>query len=200
MKLRFAHLFSGGIDSTVMLYDILEQGGSAYCLLFLYGQRHSKELDYAQETCGRLGVDYTVIELPHQVFKRSALTGGMPKVDLVGGPTVVPNRNMVFLSIAAGFAVSHDIKMISWAANRDDAMHYPDCRPAFRDYMEEAFDAAETGVRIHAPFLGMTKADVVRLGRRLNVPFDKTWSCYAGDTIPCGECGACIVREKALAC
>lgn len=197
---KFIHLFSGGLDSTVLLYDLLDSGDKAHCLLFNYGQRHAKELNFAQATCVKLGVSYEVIELPHQLFEKSSLTGGRAKVDeLKGTPTVVPNRNMVLISVAASYALCHGGTAVSWAANADDAEIYPDCRPEFLRNLNQALRICHTRrMEVHAPFIVRTKRAIVEIGRKLGVPFEETWSCYAGEKEPCGICGACEARNKAL--
>lgn len=198
---KFIHLFSGGLDSTVLLYDLLDQGNKVFCLLFDYGQRHARELQFAAATCEKLGVEYERIHLPHELFTRSALTAGkVLKVDeLSGGCTVVPNRNMVFISIAASYALSHGGTAVSWAANADDAEHYPDCRSEYLTHLNRALRVCDSRrMEVHAPYIIRTKREVVYIGRRLKVPFDETWSCYAGGDAPCGECGACKVRSEAM--
>ena len=197
---RYIHLFSGGLDSTVLLYDIIDRGDSVECLLCNYNQRHAKELDFAQATCVKLGVKYSVLQLPHQLFTRSALAGRALKVDeLSGSSTVVPNRNMVFISMATSYALSTGANMVSWAVNLDDSKVYPDCRLAFYNQIRFAIEKCDnTLVLLRAPFLSKTKAEVVALGKSLGVPFDETWSCYAGNETPCGECGACKSRQEAL--
>lgn len=195
---KFIHLFSGGLDSTVLLYDLLDQGAHVHCLMFNYGQRHSKELRYAAATCEKLGVAYDRIELPHGLFSRSSLTSR--DTSLVGASTVVPNRNMVMLSMAASFALSHGGTAITWAANADDEEVYPDCRLEFYKALNSALRICDTRrMEIHAPYLtgGKTKAQIVERGNHLGVPFDETWSCYAGLDVPCGQCGACITRKAA---
>lgn len=197
---KFIHLLSGGLDSTVLLYDLLDQGASVHCLLFEYGQRHAKELRYAAATCEKLSVPYGRIELPYNLFDRSSLTsrGG----ELEGKSTIVPNRNMVMISMAASYALSHGGTAVTWAANADDETVYPDCRIEFYKALNSALRICDTRrMEIHAPFLtgGKTKKQVVEIGRRLGVDFNATWSCYSGGSEPCGECGACKVRNEALA-
>lgn len=195
---KFIHLFSGGLDSTVLLYDLLSQQDKVHALLFHYGQRHAKELDFAQATCVKLGVPYEVVSLPHQLFERSALTGDSGS--LVGAATIVPNRNMVLISMAASYALSHGGTAVSWAANADDAAVYPDCRPDFLTHLNRSLRCCHTRrMEVHAPYIVKTKRQVVARGRELGVPFDETWSCYAGDAEPCEKCGACECRKAALA-
>lgn len=197
--MKAIHLFSGGLDSTVLLYDLLDQGHSAHCLLFNYGQRHVKELNFAQATCIKLSVRYDVIQLPFQLFEKSSLTGGMAKVDLTGSPTVVPNRNMVLIGMAASFAICNFATCVTWAVNADDASIYPDCRMQFYKALNSALRICHTRrIEIHAPYIQRTKKQIVEIGKKLSVPFSETWSCYAGDNEPCGKCGACNVRNEAM--
>ena len=198
---KFIHLFSGGLDSTVLLYHLLDQGEGVFCLLFDYGQRHKKELEYAVATCEKLNVPFERIYLPHEMFSRSALTKGLaPGVDeLTGGATVVPNRNMVLISMAASYALCHGGTVVTWAANADDAEVYPDCRDEFLKALNCALRLCHTRrMEVHAPFIVRTKKQVVEIGRKLGVPFDETWSCYAGGDEACGKCGACNVRNAAM--
>jgi len=199
---KFFHLFSGGLDSTVLLYDLLDQENSVFCLLFDYGQRHLTELRYAAATCEKLGVPYERILLPREMFGRSALTAGkvLTVDELNGGATVVPNRNMVLISMAASYALSHVGTAVTWAANADDAAIYPDCRSEFLQHLNRALRICHTRrMEVHAPYIVRTKRQIVEKGRELAVPFGETWSCYAGGKEPCGECGSCKVRTEAMA-
>ena len=199
---KFFHLMSGGLDSTVLLYDLLDQENSVFCLLFDYGQRHLKELSYAAATCEKLGVPYERILLPREMFSRSALTAGkvLTVDELNGGATVVPNRNMVLISMAASYALSHGGTAVTWAANADDSAIYPDCRSEFLQHLNRALRICHTRrMEVHAPYIVRTKRQVVEKGREIGVPFEETWSCYAGGKEPCGECGACKVRAEAMA-
>jgi len=188
-------LFSGGVDSTVLFYDLLKQGVRLHCLLMHYGQKHVKELNYAQQHCRDAGVSHDVIALPREPFQGSTLTGGNGAMS--GGSTVVPNRNAVMISMATACAKSRGFSHVAVGCNADDSEIYPDCRPEFIAAMSHAIDLA-CGVRIHAPFLGVCKSEIIAIGRRLRVDFSKTWSCYAGDVRPCGECGACNVARAAF--
>jgi 7-cyano-7-deazaguanine synthase len=195
---KFVHLMSGGLDSTTLLYDLLHQSHKAHCLLYDYGQRHIKELTFAEATCAKLGVAYDKITLPPQLFERSALTTGSEP--LVGTPTVVPNRNMVLIAMAASYALSHGCTAVSCAVNGDDAEVYPDCRADFMKHLNFALRCCHTRrMEVHLPYIVRTKAKVVDIAWRLNVPLEETWSCYAGGNEPCGQCGACQVRLKAIA-
>lgn len=195
--MKFIHLFSGGLDSTVLLYDLLHQEAHVHCLLFNYGQKHVKEIDHAERICDHLNVPYDRVVLAPKVFYRSTLTNRTG--ELIGRDTIVPNRNMVMISIAASYALSFGGTAVTWAANADDAEVYPDCRYEFFKAINEALRIADNRrMEVHAPYIQRSKKQIVEIGRTLNVPFESTWSCYTGKVEPCGKCGACIERDKAL--
>lgn len=184
-------LLSGGLDSTMLLYDLLDQGVKVHCLLFQYGQRHLGELDYARRHCRTLNVKYTEIEL-HKIqglFKRSALTDG-------DGTIVVPNRNAVFLHVAAGIAASQKIELVTIACNRDDQADFPDCTFEFINAMNETLEAAKISVEICAPYILQSKRDIVLRAREKGWPYHDTLSCYEGTE--CGKCDACKKRIAAI--
>jgi 7-cyano-7-deazaguanine synthase len=190
IPMKVLHLLSGGLDSTVLLYDMLKQGCVVHCLLYYYGQRHYRELACARATCKKLDVLYTEVALP-KVFARSSLTDGE-------GDIIVPNRNMAFLSLAVPVALSAGAEAITIGCNADDQQRFPDCRRQFITAMDAAVDEAGYEIEICAPFSEMTKREVVQRGRELHVPLSDTWSCYKGGEKPCGECEACKLRETAF--
>jgi 7-cyano-7-deazaguanine synthase len=189
------HLLSGGLDSTVLLYDLVNQGCNVHCILFDYGQKHAaRELSAARAFClgfnhgFELNLKWTEVRIPQ--IKGSSLTDGC-------GSIIVPNRNAILLSVAVSLAVSAKAEAVTYACNKDDAADFPDCRREF----VEAFSAASvaaTGVEVCAPYLYFTKREVVHIGRNLGAPLDRTWSCYEGTFAPCGLCGACVKRSAAL--
>lgn len=200
-------VFSGGLDSTVLLTDARRQG-KATALSFDYGQRHVKELDHARRIAATLGVPHHVIDLRHV---GTLLTGSALTDDTVAVPdghyaeatmaaTVVPNRNAILLSVAAGYAVAHGEHEVWFAAHTGDHFVYPDCRPVFVDVLDSALrlgnDPAE--LHVHAPYAGLTKADIVALGADLGAPLELSWSCYRGDDLHCGTCGTCVERREAF--
>jgi 7-cyano-7-deazaguanine synthase len=135
---------------------------------------------------------------------RSALTD--PAVAMPHGEhpsqvaTVVPNRNAVLLSVAASIAMTRNLRVVLTAVHAGDHAVYPDCRPEFVAAMASAFDCGTDGeVGLEAPYAHLTKADIARRALELGVPIDMTWSCYAGGSEPCTQCGACIARAQALA-
>lgn len=200
-------IYSGGIDSTVLLYDLLNSGHDVQALSVNYGQRHSKELDCAKSLCKQLNVEHHVADLTalNPLLSGSSLTS--PHVQVPEGhyedesmkATVVPNRNMILLSIATGWAMSTGASSVSYAAHSGDRAIYPDCKEEFADAMNSVMEIAGWDkVSLNRPFSSLTKADIVKLGDELGVPFEQTWSCYKGGQVHCGVCGTCVERREAF--
>ena len=205
--MRAVVLLSGGLDSTTTLAQALADGCEVTAISFRYGQRHTKELDSAEAVCRHYNVSHIVIDLNLGSF-RSALT--RPDIDVPIDRegdlaaeipiTYVPARNIVFLSIAAGFCESVDADRIYIGANVVDYSGYPDCRPEFFEAYEKMLAVGtKTGVegkpiRICLPILHDSKADIVRRGKRLGAPLELTWSCYNGGEKACGHCDSCRLR------
>lgn len=195
-------LLSGGMDSSTLLAWLLEKGYAVTCISFRYGQRHERELTAAAAVAAHYGVPHEVHELPAALFRGSALTGGCdvphgryddPTMSL----TVVPNRNMVFLSLAAAKAVTQGAGYVAYAAHAGDHSIYPDCRPEFVSVMGDALSRG-CDVRLLTPFLDKSKGCIAGHARRLGVPLHLTWTCYEGADEPCLVCGACVERGEAL--
>ncbi len=201
-------IYSGGLDSTVLLYKLRADGHEVHPLGVNYGQRHARELDAAKAICSTLGVPYRVADL---TALRPFLAGSSQTSDDVAVPhghyedetmrlTVVPNRNMIMLAVAIGWAISLEAEAVAYAAHAGDHAIYPDCRADFVVAMQEAARQChyEPGVQLVAPFIGATKAAVVSMGADLGVPFAYTWSCYEGGGVHCGRCGTCVERREAF--
>lgn len=196
-------LLSGGLDSAVLLASIRQDHRTVYALSVDYGQRHRRELWSAYQIARYYGATNVPVRLPPDLLSGSTLTGDE---GLVEGPaTVVPGRNLLFASLALSFAVSRGCQTVYLAPTLDDRPVYPDCRAEF---WEAVTSAAVQGyqIEVRVPFVGITKRDVVSLGRRLAVPFDMTWSCYdpqgydplaPASGRPCSRCGACVIRRQA---
>ncbi len=201
-------ILSGGLDSTTLLYRLLADGHQVDALTFNYAQRHKKEISCAKTIASRLNVTHHVIDLSSLAafLGESALLGKkeVPSchyTEEAARQTVVPNRNMIMLSIAAGYAEAHEIPELFYAAHKNDQTIYPDCRPEFVCALQPAIrlGTAWHPVQLKAPFVDMTKEEIVRMGLELQVPYELTWSCYRGEDKPCRSCPTCIEREEAFA-
>jgi len=206
--MRALLLTSGGIDSVTLAYHLAEKQKLHGLVSFDYGQKHRKELDCARQCACRLGVPHDIINITDiGGHLTSALTNAGPEIpdghyaEETMRSTVVPNRNAIMLSVAFGLAVAKGADAVAAAFHGGDHFIYPDCRPAFVDFFEHMERAALDGmadVKLHAPFLRRTKADIVREAARLKVPFADTWSCYKGGQTHCGRCGTCVERREAF--
>ena len=195
------------MDSTVLLYRLTKDGDELKALSINYGQRHSKEIEYAESICKNLGVEHRVANLVSlsELLSGSALTSDdleVPEGHYAEDnmkATVVPNRNMILLSVAAGWAISSEFDRVAYAAHSGDHAIYPDCRNEFADALDATIRLADwREVSLYRPFVDCAKADLVKLGAELGVPFEKTWSCYKGLDLHCGRCGTCIERREAF--
>ena len=198
-------VLSGGLDSTTMLYEYEER--IAMAVSFHYGSNHNdRELYYARLHCERLGIKHIVVSLAFikEYFRSSLLEGGdaVPEGDYADDnmrSTVVPFRNGIMLSIAAGFAETYGLKNIMLANHAGDHAIYPDCRPEFVQAMDSAVQAGTyEGIRLLTPYTNLTKADIARHGKALGIDYSETWSCYKGGEVHCGKCGTCRERRDAL--
>ena len=217
--MRAIAICSGGLDSTTMLYDMINSGYDVTVLSFDYGQRHKIELDYVERTAKKLNLRWILERMPS--FK-SALTEPMvdiPKAsydDQSQKITVVPNRNMIMIAIAGGYAVSEHCQEVWYAAHAGDHTIYPDCREEFVDPLTEALrEGTYERIQLVAPYLNIDKSDIVERGSKLGVPFEETWSCYDPQQVimnvtndyvnrtqtayvHCGHCGTCEERKEAF--
>jgi 7-cyano-7-deazaguanine synthase len=198
------------MDSTALLACRYNFGnhGQLGAVSVNYGQRHAKELERATAIAAYYQVPHTILDLSGlSTHLTSALTGdsdvpeGHYAADNMAA-TVVPNRNAILLMAAVGVASSQGYDRVETAVHAGDHPIYPDCRPEFIDAASEAAQLGTAGmgdVFINAPFVTLSKADIVALGKRHAAPFDMTWSCYQGNTLHCGRCGTCVERAEAFA-
>lgn len=200
-------VLSGGLDSTTALYWAKKKYDDVETLTFNYGSKHNDiENEYAKKTCEKLGVKNTVIHLDfmNQYFKSDLLKSGG---DIPEGyytaenmkSTVVPFRNGIMLSIAAGFAESNDCDVLVLGNHSGDHAIYPDCRPEFIDGISKAIlTGTAKGIEVVSPFCNISKTDIVKIGNELGVDFSLTYSCYKGKEKHCGKCGTCTERKEAF--
>lgn len=205
--MRTVLIHSGGLDSTTLLYQLRAEDHEVLALSIDYGQRHRKEIEFAQRTAERLGIRHETADLAGLAHLLSGSSLTSPDVVVPQGhyeeetmkATVVPNRNMILLAVAAGWALAENCEAVSYAAHSGDHAIYPDCREEFAEALDKAIGLADwKQVRLHRPFVGMSKADIVARGEALGVPFAETWSCYQGGAVHCGRCGTCVERREAF--
>lgn len=199
-------VLSGGMDSVTLLYEY--QADIALALSFDYGSKHNaRELPMAALHCQRLGIEHIIIPLGFmgQYFRSALLKGGgeIPKGaydEENMAATVVPFRNGIMLSIAAGLAESRGLKRLYIANHFGDHAIYPDCRASFIRPMHEAIAAGTSlGVEVCAPYTDISKGEIARHGKALGLNYAETWSCYEGGSVQCGRCGTCLERREAMA-
>jgi 7-cyano-7-deazaguanine synthase len=205
-------LISGGLDSCVTAFIAKNKGYNIYALSFNYGQRHKKEIECAKDVSSAVKAkDHIIFDLDLYRFGRSSLVDASSDIptsynlENIGKTipsTYVPARNTVFLSIALAYAEAIDADAIFIGATAQDYSGYPDCRPEYiAAYQKMADLATQRGVegisiRIEAPLLNFTKAEIIKKGLELYAPFEKTWSCYQGGRKACGKCDSCLLRLK----
>jgi 7-cyano-7-deazaguanine synthase len=203
-------LLSGGLDSTTVLYYAKSRGYDCACLIFDYGQRHNKEVGIAKKIAGACGVPYHLIKfrMPWKgsalLDKKIAVPKGKTGAHAKGGipVTYIPARNTVFLSFAVSFAEAIGASAIFIGANAVDFSGYPDCRPGYYKVFNSLIKrgtragAVKKKISVLTPLIHKTKAEIIRLGKRLGVPYGYTWSCYMGNKHPCMKCDSCVIRAK----
>lgn len=200
-------VLSGGLDSTTLLYHLLDLKHEIKCISFNYGQRHVRELEQAKKTCAKLGVEHKVIDIGFmkEIASNSSLTGNIatPHGHYAAENmklTVVPNRNLIMASIAIGWAVNLEYDAVALGVHAGDHEIYFDCRPAFINALKQVSQVANSkAIDILSPFLFMNKGDIAIRGKELNVSYEDTHTCYEGTEVPCGLCGACQERAEAMA-
>lgn len=198
-------IVSGGMDSVTMLHEYKKD--ISHVLNFIYGSKHNRqETEWAEYHANHLGKPFFRINLDFMglLFKSDLLTTGgeIPDghyADENMKRTVVPFRNGIMLSIAAGLAESQGCDSVAIANHFGDHAIYPDCRQTFIDPMARAIEAGTwKGIQLFAPYTDLTKRDIAIRGRELKVPFEKTYTCYKGGKAHCGTCGSCTERREAL--
>jgi 7-cyano-7-deazaguanine synthase len=199
---------SGGLDSVSLAHKIAAEDTLHRLLSFDYGQKHKKELEFAAACARRFNVPHDIIDISTigRHLGGSALTDD---IDVPDGHyaqetmkiTVVPNRNTIMLTIAFGIAAAQKADAVATAVHGGDHFIYPDCRPAFIDafaQMQRHALADYADIRLHTPYLHVSKSQIVKDGTRYDTPFAETWSCYKGGQHHCGRCGTCVERREAF--
>lgn len=196
-------VLSGGPDSATVAYQAKREGHDVHGLTFKYGQIATKEIEYAKLLAKKLGIPLKTIDLSSlkDVFMgvTSLCDEDIEMTSSFSPPLIVPFRNAIFLSIAVAYATAINAQAILYGAQGSDSQFYPDCR---REFYESFERAAKTGtereIRIEAPFGDISKSEVIKLGSKLGVPFELTWSCYFSGPKHCGTCESCVNRKKAF--
>lgn len=200
-------VYSGGLDSTVLLHLLKSQGKADGALLVDYGQRHIKELECAKHNCKKLGIPFDIADLKSlsNIFGKNSLTdktqsvpdGNYAEENMKS--TVVPNRNMIMIAIATARAISIGTNEVAYAAHSGDHAIYPDCRNEFAEALDAVLHLCHyESIKLLRPFVDMNKADIVKLGATLGVDFSQTWTCYKGGEKHCGKCATCMERKEAF--
>ena len=205
-------LLSGGLDSAVTLHLAVAQGYKCFCLIFDYGQRHRREIESARRVARSAHCRTQVIKIKLP-WKGSSLLDKKIKIPALGRwvtgslghsipNTYVPGRNIIFLSFALSYAEAAGAEAIFIGAHCQDYSGYPDCRPEFYAALRRVIArGTKSGVEnkaiaIKTPLIRKNKSQIIKLGSRLGVKFELTWSCYQGSKAPCGRCDSCLFREK----
>ncbi|MAD53972.1 MULTISPECIES: 7-cyano-7-deazaguanine synthase QueC [unclassified Idiomarina] len=207
MSQKVVVIYSGGMDSFTVLNKALEQGHEVSALSFNYGQRHVRELDVAAKVCDELSIPHKVVDITaiNTLLAGSSLTDD---IEIPEGhyeessmkSTVVPNRNMILLSLAIGYAVSEGASAVYYGAHSGDHAIYPDCRPEFVRQMNVVSQLANyEPIEVVAPYLDVDKNAILADGLRMALDYSNTWTCYNGRDKACGKCGACVERLEAFA-
>ena len=200
-------IYSGGLDSTVLLTKCKQEYDEVVALNFNYGSKHNKrERVSAHKVCDKLGVDLIEVDLPFvgKLFKSDLLqTGGeIPEGHYASDnmkSTVVPFRNGIMLSIAVGFAESIGAECVLLASHKGDRVQYPDCREEFTAAINEAAQLGTyNNIEIISPFNSLMKDEIVKMGLDINAPMELSWSCYKGKNRPCLRCGTCWERTESF--
>lgn len=200
-------IYSGGMDSFTLLNLLHQQQDiELYPLTLNYGQRHAKEIEFAKQVCSELNLPHKIVDISaiHHIMNNSSLMGSeaIPEghyADANMQSTVVPNRNMVLLSLAIAYAANIDAEAVYYGAHSGDHAIYPDCRPEFVEKMDAVSRVANyQPIRLETPFLHLDKGQILSRGLTLGLDYSKAWTCYQGLDKACGKCGACVERLEAF--
>ena len=200
-------VYSGGLDSFTLLNEAIRSGKEVSTLSFDYGQKHSKELNYVEKFCSQEAIDSKIVDVSSikELFLGSSLTD---EVDIPKGhyeddsmkSTVVPNRNMILIALALGYAVTKEAEEVWFGAHAGDHAIYPDCRPEFVEKMDAVARIANyKSIAVKAPYISMSKTEILAIGLEMELDYGLTWTCYEGKELACGTCGSCHERLESFA-
>ena len=200
-------VYSGGLDSFTLLNEAIRSGKDISALSFDYGQKHRKELHFVEKFCTQESIDSKIVDISSikELFQGSSLTDD---IDIPKGhyeddsmkSTVVPNRNMILISLALGYAVTKGAEEVWFGAHAGDHAIYPDCRPEFVEKMDSVARIANySPIAIKAPYITMSKTEILAIGLNMQLDYGLTWTCYEGKELACGSCGACHERLESFA-
>ena len=200
-------VYSGGLDSFTLLNEAIRSGKDVFALSFDYGQKHSKELDCVEKFCAQESIDSKIVDVSSikELFQGFSLTD---EIDIPKGhyeddsmkSTVVPNRNMILISLALGYAVTKEAEEVWFGAHAGDHAIYPDCRPEFVEKMDAVARIANySPIAVKAPYIAMSKTEILAIGLNMQLDYGLTWTCYEGKELACGSCGACHERLESFA-
>ena len=200
-------VYSGGLDSFTLLNEAIRSGKDVSALSFDYGQKHNKELHFVEKFCAQESIDSKIVDVSSikELFQGSSLTD---EIDIPKGhyeddsmkSTVVPNRNMILISLALGYAVTKEAEEVWFGAHAGDHAIYPDCRPEFVEKMDAVARIANySPIAVKAPYIAMSKTEILAIGLNMQLDYGLTWTCYEGKELACGSCGACHERLESFA-
>jgi len=200
-------VYSGGLDSFTLLNEAVDMGHDVSTISFDYGQKHKRELDSVRKFCLQESIDHKVVDISSikEIFSGSSLTDDLeiPKghyEDESMQSTVVPNRNMILISLALGYAVTKEAKEVWFGAHSGDHAIYPDCRPEFVEKMDAVARISNyEPISVKAPYILKSKSEILKIGLSMNLDYALTWTCYEGGDLACGTCGACHERLESFA-
>jgi len=198
-------VYSGGLDSFTLLNKAAREFDRVSAITFNYGQKHKKEIQFAKEVCQKMSIKHEVVDLPlSDLLSGSALVGNL---DIPEGNydkdkmklTIVPNRNMIMISIAASMAIRDQSTHLWYAAHAGDHEIYPDCRPEFISKLGDVLKICDYHeIILEAPFQNFSKAEIISEGLAMKLDYSQAWTCYEGRSQPCLKCSSCLERESAF--
>jgi len=198
-KEKVVVLWSGGLDSTVLVKKYLSEGKEVYPITIYYGQRHKKEIEFVKKLEEIFGIKSKIVDLSGlREILRSRLTSEFENEgEGEGEGYIVPNRNMILLSVAIAYAISIGANVVGISTSKSDSVIFPDSSREFLEAMNLSSVLGNNNkVRLDFPFINLTKSEIIKLGLELGVPFEFTWTCYEGKERPCLRCPSCLERVK----